>query len=69
MPFLQERIKDTQWEVRRAAVDTLCNLLNTYFDEIPTDVIHNLAERVMDKRLEVRKFAITGLMNVSCFRG
>ena len=55
--------------MRRAAVDTLCNLLNTYFDKIPTEVIHNLAERVMDKRLEVRKFAITGLMNVYCFRG
>ena len=64
LPFLKDRVKDSQWEVRRSAVDTLCTLLNNSFDAIPAEVVSLLSERMMDKRNEVRKFAITGLLNV-----
>lgn len=64
VPLVKERLKDSQWEVRRAAVDCLCNIVNVHFDDIPVEVIYSLCERVLDKRGEVRKFAITGLVNV-----
>ena len=64
LPFLKDRIKDNQWEVRRSAVDSLCTLLNNHFDSIPAEVVCLLSERMMDKRTEVRKYATTGLINV-----
>lgn len=64
--LVQERLKDTQWEVRRAAVDSLCNVVNSEFDSISADTVKSLMERVLDKRGEVRKYAVTGLMNVWC---
>lgn len=64
IPLVRDRLKDAQWEVRRSAVDCLCNLVNVYFDQISAEVIYALCERVLDKRGEVRKFAITGLVNV-----
>lgn len=62
--MLKERLKDSQWEVRRSAVDSLCNVLNSHFESICEDVVYPLCERVLDKRSEVRKFAVTGLVNV-----
>ena len=64
VPLLKERLKDSQWEVRRSAVDSLCNLLNSHFESLHEDVVYPLCERVLDKRSEVRKFAITGLVNI-----
>ena len=64
LPFLQEHIKDSQWEVRRAVVDSLCNIINSFFDQVPDDCIRLLGERALDRRSAVRKYAITGLTNV-----
>lgn len=64
LPCLEERIKDTSWEVRQMTVDSLCTILNSSLREIPDRVFILLAERTLDKRSEVRKFAITGLVNV-----
>ena len=58
LPCLEERIKDTSWEVR------LCTILNGSLRDIPNRIIILLAERTLDKRSEVRKYAITGLVNV-----
>lgn len=64
LPFLEERLKDTAWEVRRASVDTLCTIIDRSFGEVEEKTIRLLAERTLDKRQEVRKYAMTGLVNV-----
>lgn len=45
-------------------VDALCTILNGSLRDIPNRIIILLAERTLDKRSEVRKYAITGLVNV-----
>lgn len=67
LPFLEERLKDTAWEVRRASVDTLCTIIDRSFGEVEEKTIRLLAERTLDKRQEVRKYAMTGLVNVGNF--
>ena len=62
LPCLEERIKDTSW--RQMTVDALCTILNGSLRDIPNRIIILLAERTLDKRSEVRKYAITGLVNV-----
>ena len=62
--MLEERIKDTAWEVRRASVDTLCTIIHTALDQVNETTMRSIAERTLDKRQEVRKYAMTGLINV-----
>lgn len=64
LPLLEERIKDTSWEVRQTSVDSLCTIINASLRDIPERIIILLAERTLDKRSEVRKYSITGLINV-----
>lgn len=63
-PFLEERSRDPSWEVRRQAVDSLCSLANTDLRHCEDSVLRAVKERALDKRGEVRKYAVTGLVNV-----
>lgn len=63
-PLLEERSRDPAWEVRRQAVDSLCSLANGDLRGSEDSVLAAVKERALDKRGEVRKYAVTGLVNV-----
>lgn len=63
-PLLLERSRDPAWEVRRQAVDSLCSLANSDLRHCEDSVLASVRERTLDKRAEVRKYAVTGLVNV-----
>lgn len=64
LPYLKERIKDSQWEVRKVIVNTFYFILANHLDEVDTDTIRCLVERTIDKRVEVRRWAISACINV-----
>lgn len=64
LPYLKERIKDSQWEVRKVIVNTFYFILANHLDEVDTDSIRCLIERTIDKRVEVRRWAISACINV-----
>ena len=64
LPFLKERIKDPQWEIRKVIVNTFYFILANHLDEVDLECIQCLIERTIDKRVEVRRWAISALINV-----
>ncbi|TMW64995.1 hypothetical protein Poli38472_009162 [Pythium oligandrum] len=61
--FIQ-RLSDPEWEVRRLAVNEVCDLAANAIDLVSEDCLRQVGERMKDKKVLIRKETMTGLSQV-----
>ncbi|CCI42822.1 unnamed protein product [Albugo candida] len=58
------RLSDSEWEVRRAVVNEVCDLSANHLEIVSEECLRQVGERLKDKKLIIRKEAMTGLSQV-----
>ncbi|DBA04877.1 TPA: hypothetical protein N0F65_006879 [Lagenidium giganteum] len=61
--FIQ-RLADPEWEVRRLVVNEVCDLAMNNIELVSYECLHEVGERVKDKKVVLRKETMTGLSQV-----
>ena len=61
---LQLRLTDPEWEVRRRAVNELCDVAATDVTILDESTLQAIGERMKDKKIVLRKEAMTGLAQI-----
>ncbi|KAH9129963.1 hypothetical protein LEN26_000107 [Aphanomyces euteiches] len=61
---LQLRLQDQEWEVRRAVVNEICDLAAHSLSIVSQTCLREVGERMKDKKVVIRKEAMTGLAQV-----
>ncbi|OQS02392.1 sister chromatid cohesion protein PDS5 [Thraustotheca clavata] len=63
-PEMKDRLQDTEWEVRRIAMNELCDLAAKSVKSVSPACLREVGERMKDKKPLIRKEAMTGLAQI-----
>ncbi|OQR92325.1 sister chromatid cohesion protein PDS5 [Achlya hypogyna] len=63
-PEMALRLQDPDWEVRQLAVNELCDLANVALASVSVSTLRQIGERMKDKKVVIRKEAMTGLAQI-----
>nr|CCA18963.1 sister chromatid cohesion protein PDS5 putative [Albugo laibachii Nc14]CCA24837.1 sister chromatid cohesion protein PDS5 putative [Albugo laibachii Nc14] len=58
------RLNDSEWEIRRAVVNEVCDLSANHLEIVSEECLRQVGERLKDKKLIIRREAMTGLSQV-----
>ncbi|ETW00966.1 hypothetical protein H310_06611 [Aphanomyces invadans] len=61
---LQLRLQDPEWDVRRLVVNEICDLATHSLSSVSTASLREVGERMKDKKVVIRKEAMTGLAQI-----
>ncbi|EQC35601.1 hypothetical protein, variant [Saprolegnia diclina VS20] len=63
-PEMMGRLQDAEWDVRRLAMNELCDLAAKSVTSVSAACLRQIGERMKDKKVVIRKEAMTGLAQI-----
>ncbi|KDO22566.1 hypothetical protein SPRG_12546 [Saprolegnia parasitica CBS 223.65] len=63
-PEMMGRLQDAEWDVRRLAMNELCDLAAKSVTSVSASCLRQIGERMKDKKVVIRKEAMTGLAQI-----